>query len=315
MAWSNVKMISIGTMSDSDLCYKSCGDYIVTMKKLPDTVTNESRKGVSDPLHAKFRADKLLVVRIEHKTTGKRIDKIQNTSYKYNQIWYEVLKEVSVPDYDPDHNQVCASGIHYFLSRDAAFYWNIDQTNDNDGIYRSWFDNGQYGVECTYIGGKLHGSYQSWYYHGQKDVECNYVSGERHGSYQTWYDNGRKKQRCSYINGSLHGRYQDWYSNGRKKLKCTYINGSLHRLYQIWYVTGQKEMECMYVTGKLHGLYQVWYRNSRVWKEFTFDSGVLHGYCISWHNNGQIKKECSYVTGKLHGIYRYWSKKRKMRVC
>ena len=40
-------MIGLKFMSDIDLCYKSCGDFIVTMKKLPDTVTNESRKEIN----------------------------------------------------------------------------------------------------------------------------------------------------------------------------------------------------------------------------------------------------------------------------
>ena len=123
-------MITIIIMSDIDLCYKRCGDYIVTMKKLPDTICNESRKGIVDPLHAKFRADKLLVVSIEHKLTGNKINRIQNTTY-HNQIWYEVSKEVSVTDYNQDLDEVCAPGIHYFLSRDAAFYYN-DMVRDGD---------------------------------------------------------------------------------------------------------------------------------------------------------------------------------------
>ena len=186
-------MISIGTMSDSDsdsdLCYKSCGDYIVTMKKLPDTITNESRKGIVDPLHAKFRADKLLVVSIEHKETGERIDRIQNTSYKGNQIWYEVLKEASVIDYDPDPDQVCAPGIHYFLSRDAAFYW---ENPVEDGFYRSWYENGQKREECTYVNGMWHGIYQSWRNNGHKLEECTYVKGILNGHAKHWSMDGQR---------------------------------------------------------------------------------------------------------------------------
>ena len=63
---------SSSSSSSSSQCYKKCGDYIVTMKKLPDTITNESRRNVVDPLYAKFRADKLMVVSIEHKDTGEK---------------------------------------------------------------------------------------------------------------------------------------------------------------------------------------------------------------------------------------------------
>jgi hypothetical protein len=34
-----------------EICYKSCGNYILTLQKLPDTITNESRSGVSVELN------------------------------------------------------------------------------------------------------------------------------------------------------------------------------------------------------------------------------------------------------------------------
>ena len=234
-------------MYDTDICYKSCGDYIVTMKKLPDTVTNESRKDVVDPLHAKFRADKLLVVNIEHKITGKMIDRIQNTSYQNKHVWYEVSKEVSAPDYYQDLDEVCAPGIHYFLSRDAAYYWIF---RIKDGLMRSWHDNGQIAEECTYVDGKEHGLYQSWHENGQKMNECTFVHGEEHGLYQSWYKNGQLEDEWTYVNGILNGLYQSWYENGQKMEECTYVDGEEHGLYRTWYETGQLEDECHYINGE-----------------------------------------------------------------
>ena len=155
-------------MSDSDTCYTCCGDYIVTMKKLPDTVTNESRKDVVDPLHAKFRANKLLVVSIKHLITGKKIDRIQNMSYQNKKIWYEASKEVIEPDLDK-------VGINYFRSREAAFYWQNDQIKD--GLMRAWHDNGQIDEECPIVNGKVHGLYRSWYESGQKRNETMFING------------------------------------------------------------------------------------------------------------------------------------------
>ena len=52
---------------DGSHVFKSCShDWIVVLRKLPDTNTNESRP-VVDPNCAKFRADKLQVVDIIHK--------------------------------------------------------------------------------------------------------------------------------------------------------------------------------------------------------------------------------------------------------
>ena len=150
------------------LCYKSCGNYIITMKKLPDTICNECRKDIVDPLHAKFRADKLYVICIEHKKTGKKIDRIQHTSYPDKKVWYEESKEVFVPDYGKDIDKVYGQGIYYYLSRDVAYYCG---NRIKDGLYRSWYDNGQKKDECTYVAGKKDGLHQLWYEDGQKNEE------------------------------------------------------------------------------------------------------------------------------------------------
>ena len=208
-------------MSDSDLCYKSCGNYIVTMTKLPDTITNESRTGIVDPMHAKFRADKLLVVTIEHKLTGESIKRIQNTSYCHK-IWYDVSMIVDVSDYDQDPNEVCSTGIHYFLSREAAFYWD---NNIENGPVRAWYSNGQVREEYTLVAGKMHGTCRRWHFNCKPRQDCNYVAGKLHGHYQFWYYTGQKRRDCHYINDKLHGHYQSWYQNGEQCEDTIYVNG------------------------------------------------------------------------------------------
>ncbi len=238
-------MSNTNTNTNSDMCYKKCGDYIVTMKKLPDTRTNESRSNVVDRLHAKFRADKLFVLSIEHETTGEKIDKIENTFYGGRKVCYIVSHEVSVEDYDPDLDKVCAAGIHYFLSRESAFYWNIDSKDDLDGPYRKWYENGQKWLECTYKNGVKHGLCQIWYESGQKYMEYTYQNGFKHGDYQWWYDNGQIANKYTYQNGILHGLYLFWYENGQKWTEFTYKNGEKYG-DQSWHRNGKKMEECTY---------------------------------------------------------------------
>ena len=189
-------------MSKSGLCYKSCGSYIVTMQKRPDTVCNESREGVVNRIYARFRADKLLVISIKHKETGKNIDRIQNSLY-VEKIWYVVSKEVSVTNYCQDLNKVFAPGIHYFLSREPALYWR--NSNIEDGPWKSWYKNGEIYEEGTLRCGKWHGSFLSRYRNGQKEEEITYVDGKLDGPHLRWYRNGQKKQECTYVKGELSG--------------------------------------------------------------------------------------------------------------
>jgi len=95
---------------DSTYVFKSCGNYLVVLEKLPDTITNESRSDISDHMHAKYRANKLRVILIVNKfDPSDIINEIQNTYYKHNKITYEKDKIVEVYDYDLDLNKVCTS--------------------------------------------------------------------------------------------------------------------------------------------------------------------------------------------------------------
>ncbi len=282
----------------SDMCYKKCGNYIVTMKKLPDTRTNEIRSDVFDSKHAKFRADKLFVCSIEHEKTCEKVDEIENTFYKDKKVCYIVSQKVSVEDYNPDLNNVCAAGIHYFLSRESAFYWDIEYVQD--GPYYKWYDNGQKMTECTFKNGDNHGLYQRWYKHGQKAEEGTYKNGKMHGFYKKWYWNGQKMEEFTYKNCEIHGLYLDWYENGKKKKECTYKNGENHGFYMSWYENGQKAEECTFQNDKIYGIYRSWYENGQKMIECTFQNGKLHGIYRSWCENGAIDIEITYQ----HGSYK-----------
>jgi hypothetical protein len=49
-------------INDTKYVYKTCGNFIVVLEKLEDTLTNENRSNVSqngdDKLYAKYRANK-----------------------------------------------------------------------------------------------------------------------------------------------------------------------------------------------------------------------------------------------------------------
>jgi hypothetical protein len=118
------------------------------MKKLPDTITNESRSKVINNLYAKFRVDKLHVISIEDKDNNMKIDSIENSCYKYNKILYQTGETVTVSDYDLDLDTVCTTGIHYFKSREAAWYWDKEIIT---GRNVAWYDNGQIEKECNFL--------------------------------------------------------------------------------------------------------------------------------------------------------------------
>jgi hypothetical protein len=161
---------------DSNVVYKSCGDYIVVLKKLADTITNESRDNVKDQNNAKFRADKLEVICIFSKNnTSEQLETINNTCYSEKRLTYTVGKIVSVGDYNMDPNKVCTSGIHYFKNITVAFYYEFDVSHFT-GHFISWHDNGNKRWECDYVDGKQHDHYIRWDENGNMLCKCEYIN-------------------------------------------------------------------------------------------------------------------------------------------
>jgi hypothetical protein len=115
-----------GHYEESGHVFKSCGPYIVVMKKLKDTVTNEDRASVVDPLNAKFRGTHFMVVLIFDKMEPKyTVKQTENTIHLRDKLKYIVGEVVYANDYDHDSSKICAPGIHYFKSLEAAFYYNL----------------------------------------------------------------------------------------------------------------------------------------------------------------------------------------------
>jgi hypothetical protein len=131
---------------DKKYVYKTCGDFIVVLEKLEDTITNESRSNVSyngdNKLYAKYRANKLLVKKIINKynITICRTKIISN--YYDFKIEYEIEEIVYPNCYDFNFEKVCSFGIHYFLNLKRAFYYNLELRNMS-GEYFDWYDNGK----------------------------------------------------------------------------------------------------------------------------------------------------------------------------
>ena len=116
---NNIKALYAKYIKDGCV-FKTCGNTIVIMRKLPDTKDNEARQ-VVDHNCAKFRADKLEVVLIfDIFNPTVTYDVAQNSAYTEKIIEYKVGKVVSVDDYEDNIEKVCAPGIHYFNTIDLS---------------------------------------------------------------------------------------------------------------------------------------------------------------------------------------------------
>jgi Family of unknown function (DUF5758) len=184
--------------------YKSSKPYIITMEKLPDTITNEGRK-VTDKRHAWFRADKLRVTDITNKFDGTKKDSVENTIYKKKSIIYKVGEIVGVDDFDTDMDKIDTTGIHYFCSREVAFFFEQPYTTRNN--FSSWYDDGQPQIRVRYPETDGLGEFVWWHENGRVHIITSYLNGEQTGAFMSWDENGRLEESGLILDGKIIGTW------------------------------------------------------------------------------------------------------------
>lgn len=227
-------------MLDSQYVYKLCHSthtrrvWIVIMKKLFDTITNELRDGIIDIRYAKFRANKLQVVTIIDYHNPKRRSKkiIHKPECNMFPSTVYIKGHTIEPDkYDYDLNIICSNGIHYFNNIEAAYYYKLIN-HDYSGVWKMYGDNGEIVISCTYENGIKHGNYISYYPSGNKNSEGTYIDDVKNG-YWTYYLCGDVCEEGSYVDNKKHGR---WIVHDMDKIILEqYDHGTLEYTYELPY--------------------------------------------------------------------------------
>jgi antitoxin component YwqK of YwqJK toxin-antitoxin module len=70
-----------------------------------------------------------------------------------------------------------------------------------EGSYKMWHRNGQ--LSIPYTNGKQEGISRSWYDNGQLRSECNYIDDKKNGYSKEWHENGQIKRDEFYCDGVL----------------------------------------------------------------------------------------------------------------
>ena len=200
---------------------------------------------------AKMRCKKAKVLDIYHMNNkNKRLKKI-NGIYD-PKFMYEVGKEVSVKDYNPDIDKVCDTGIHYFLSEYPAVCYN--ESFPNQGLHQVWHDNGQINGEYTFKEGQLNGECKRWDKNGKLSGKSTYVNGNLHGEYLSWYENGKLMLKCTFVNEMPDGEHVQFHPNGKPSRIINYKNGSKEGIARTWNVKGRLMSEQKFINDRVIGL-------------------------------------------------------------
>ena len=271
------------SMSKIIKVYKSAGKYIIELDVDIFIGHNNLNRKVMDSNYAKYRCDRAYVNRIYNKFTKDEIKSIQ--SDHNNNFIYQTGQIVTVSDYDTNNDNICARGIHFYLSEQAAYYHNINE-GSIDGEYKYWDCNGQLAKKCKYVNNKREGLYEIWNKYGQLIIRYNFIDGQREGVCEKWYDNGQSKEVCNYVNGWINGSYNEWYENGQLKIVSEYINGKINGLYKEWYENGQLKIKCRYISNVMNGCHKFWNENGKLSSKCHYTNGLINDL-----SNDDLKKD------------------------
>lgn len=262
-----------------DKLYKRCGrDIIIVLEYTNNTQHNEERKGIVDINFAKFRASELNVIDILNISTNERLKSFAHSWSNSKQSKINIkytINEIIKPNkpFDENIQKVCASGIHYFKSIDAAFYYIYVNKNFNNysGDWIISNPNGSIHERHEFENNKVVARYN---HKGIKFESTDWKSQTK----TFYYSNGAIKTRSEFriLNGikQKHGEYRQWSKNETiltiGKYTCDHKSGN----WEHYFSNGGIESIGRYFCGKKIQLWKFFDENEQLVLTRYYKSGI-----------------------------------------
>jgi antitoxin component YwqK of YwqJK toxin-antitoxin module len=177
--------------------------------------------------------------------------------------------------------------------------------NGREGIFNSYYKNGNPEAINPYKSDKLNGLCTFYYENGNKSEVSNYTAGELDGVYNSFYENSKPKEVSNYKVGVRDGLYTSFFENGNKVEVSNYKAGKLDGLCTFYYENGKLKEVSNYKAGKLEGL-ETEYNNLGLKEgEINYSDGRLNGKSTFYEKGVKIT-ELQYINGKIHGPFVYY---------
>lgn len=125
---------------------------------------------------------------------------------------------------------------------DALHYDGNVQNGMANGIWRTYYENGNVFVSANYMQGYLNGK-AYFYYNTTKETklaDVDYKMDKIDGYYIEYYRNGNMKSKIEYSDGEKHGECQYFHENGKLRLSSKYKHGKRSGKSTVYDENGKK---------------------------------------------------------------------------
>ena len=90
-----------------------------------------------------------------------------------------------------------------------------------------YYQNGEMQFEGEYKDGQKDGLWVSWFENGEKWSEANFLGGISEGRETVWYKSGVKNYEGYYLDGKLDGKWTFWDADGNVSKEVNYKGGKI----------------------------------------------------------------------------------------
>jgi antitoxin component YwqK of YwqJK toxin-antitoxin module len=251
-------------------------------------------------------------------------DEVDETTEKHGKWQYYdrlgVLEEERNYYKDMLHGKVILFFPNKKQKQEGYFY--LDQ---QDSVYREWFENGKLAVQGQYDMNEPIGQWTYYYQDGrEKSVEemrdkVNHVLSfwlpdslhtqiiiNGTGELTTFYTTGTVKEWYNYTDGLKNGPFEELSIYGYNMLSGFFKNGEKDSTWTYAYYTGDKEKISNYKNGVLNGEYNYFYDMGQLNVHGYYKDGKKYGKWTWYTNKGTRDMEGFFENDLQNGDWTYW---------
>lgn len=142
--------------------------------------------------------------------------------------------------------------------------------------------------EGTYLKGKKEGIWKSYYVNGNIKSEISYIQGKKKGDARIFYENGNIAEEGTWMVDKWVGKYKSYYRNGKLSYLWNYNDlGTRSGYQQYFYENGNIKIEGEWQEGKEQGVIKEYYETGALRVERNFSSGKCETSTIKIYSENE----------------------------
>lgn len=182
---------------------------------------------------------------------------------------------------------------------------NFNDEGELEGVYITYFDNGELDSKSNYKDGMLDGYYEEYYQNGQMYCQGNFEDDQRVGLWAYYWKDGSLKSEYYYINGEVVGMVKTYDEKGVLNEEIQYYEDFFEKLYAYDSKGNMYNLQTLELgTGKI----TFTDANDELSQQTEYLGGEKNGEEIGYFDNGKVRFRGSYLNGNMEGKWTYYDR-------